>query len=204
MKEKTLKVTLVGEAGVGKSSILERLSKDRFNANTSSTIGGAFRSFLKGGYRFQMWDTAGQERYQSLIPMYLKGSKIVLMVYDITDSRSYEAIKDHWIDFTYENAKESVYILIGNKTDFDNNRTVDKSQAKHLASINGAEYVEVSAKNGSGFIELIDVLIRAAIVAPEEEKTPINIIRLDGGNNSVFENIKDGCMDIGFNKCVIS
>ena len=98
-KEYTFKIVLMGESGVGKSSIALRMVSDTFNANTEATIGASF--FSKNinteneCLHFKIWDTAGQEKYHCLVPMYYRGSDAALVVYDITDSSSYTLAKRH-------------------------------------------------------------------------------------------------------------
>ena len=93
----THKAVLLGAAGVGKSCILLRLTKDRFDPYPESTIGAAF-AFLRledNGKRMNMgiWDTAGQERYEALAPMYYRNSQIALVVYDVTSVSSFDRAK---------------------------------------------------------------------------------------------------------------
>ena len=81
-KKHTYKLSIVGEAGVGKSSIINRIVRNTFTGQASSTIGAAYSTYKYGPKNtYQIWDTAGQERYQALIPMYLRNSKVVLVAY---------------------------------------------------------------------------------------------------------------------------
>ena len=113
----TYKMAIIGQGGVGKTSIIDRIVKHRFIENTESTIGAAFSSIIYKDIKYQIWDTAGQERYKALIPMYLRHAKIVLIVYDVVDESSLEQVELHWIPFMKNNTENCHVILIGNKCD---------------------------------------------------------------------------------------
>lgn len=162
MKRKTnaYKLAIVGEAGVGKSSIVERIVRDRFISSENSTIGAAFSSYKYNGEKYQIWDTAGQERYQALIPMYLRDSRIVLMIYDTTNYYSLERIKEHWYEFVRNNVDEDCYIvLIGNKLDVVSNNTEPINKlALDFTKSNGLHRIQVSAKEGTNISQIFQML----------------------------------------------
>ena len=122
--EKSVKVVLTGEAGVGKTSIIYRFVKEAFDPNLMSTNGATFSSkkiFYKEKKTelcFEIWDTAGQERYRSLTKMYFKGASIALIVYDITKKKTFDEIQNYWMNIVKENGPKDIIIyLIGNKLD---------------------------------------------------------------------------------------
>ena len=95
------KVVLLGDTGVGKSSLVLRFITNEFKPYVESTIGASFMSKLLmdpdgSAVKFQIWDTAGQEKYHSLAPMYYKGAAAAIVVYDITKRKTYDTLKD-WI-----------------------------------------------------------------------------------------------------------
>jgi Ras-related protein Rab-5C len=152
----TCKLAIVGEAGIGKSSIVERIVRNQFSNDTNSTIGAAYSTFTYDGTIYQIWDTAGQERYQSLIPMYLRGSKIVLVVYDITSTYSIDKIKKHWYDFAVKNVdNDCIIMLVGNKWDIHqfNNDNIERS-AREFALKHNLIHHQVSAKQGTNMASL--------------------------------------------------
>ena len=156
-KKDTYKLSIIGNAGVGKSSILDRVINSRFISNDNSTIGAAFATYKHSDIRYQMWDTAGQERYQALLPMYLRNSRIVFVVYDVNNVVTLEKIENHWIDFILENSEDSHLILIGNKTDINyasKDSIIDR--AKRFAKNKNIVHRTVSAKTGTGIMELFD------------------------------------------------
>ncbi|CAG2123370.1 unnamed protein product, partial [Medioppia subpectinata] len=100
-KNPTFKLVFIGDSGVGKTSLVERTVRNCFNESTDSTIGAAFQRYaLKANdnitVTYNIWDTAGQERYRSLGPIYYRGSDAAILVYDITNSASFENI-EFWI-----------------------------------------------------------------------------------------------------------
>lgn len=192
-----LKLTIVGDSTVGKSSIVQRLAFKRFTSSVSSTIGGAFCTFKYNAsnnqsFRFQVWDTAGQERYQALIPMYLKGSKIVLIVFDITNVDSFQAVKNHWLEFANESAVDAEKILIGSKLDLVKDRQVSERDAENFAAINGLEYIECSSKTSNGIPKLLDRLGTKAMVVSQSDNDgnfDNEIITLERNENGDWKDI---------------
>ena len=121
--EISCKTILVGEMGVGKTSIIERFTKNVFKKYVTSTTSGTYDSAILelGNYslEFQLWDTAGQERFRGLTKMFLKDADIVLLVYDTTRKDTFEELKDYWYNTVKENNSEKIskfsnlkYILI--------------------------------------------------------------------------------------------
>lgn len=156
MKKGGYKLAIVGEAGVGKSSIVERIVRNRFLSDTNSTIGASYSVYDYNGTTYQIWDTAGQERYQALIPMYLRDSKVVLAVYDVNNMFSMDRIKEHWYNFVVKNVDEDcIIILVGNKWDVHkfNTESVSKA-AREFASQNDLIHIQVSAKQGTNIASL--------------------------------------------------
>jgi small GTP-binding protein len=124
-----IKITVVGESGVGKSTLSQRIAYDKFKVDIESTIGAAFCTFRcsyeNTNYVFKLWDTAGQERFDALVPMYLNGSHIVLMVFDITNYSSFEKIKDKWYKRVIDRVPNAHILLIGNKADLKSDPQAD-------------------------------------------------------------------------------
>ena len=120
--DKGIKIVLLGEAGVGKTNLIQVSIGKKFDDNTSSTLTGSYVEkeyiFENKRYVFDLWDTVGQELYRSLSKLFIKNSKIVIIVFAINSRPSFEQI-----DFWYNSVKESLgndgYItaLVGNKSD---------------------------------------------------------------------------------------
>ena len=127
------KILLLGDSGVGKSSLLLRYTKNEFMPDMRATIWVEFGlKFLKIDnlqLKIQIWDTAGMERYRSLTSAYYKGAKGVIVVYDICRKKSFESI-DRWIDdFKSKANEDAVILLIGNKSDLNEQREVETEEA---------------------------------------------------------------------------
>lgn len=142
------KVVFMGDSGVGKSSIAERIVNDVFSLGTEATIGASYFSKILSKdnkiYNFNIWDTAGQEKYHCLVPLYYKNCDAAMIVYDITNKKSYLAAKKR-IPELRKNSNVSAIMLIGNKTDL-RDRQVTKSEAQLFSSDNNVLFLETSAK----------------------------------------------------------
>ena len=193
----TVKLVTVGESSVGKSSIISRMVCDTFKDNDMSTIGGAFCMFTQKRnnkqYKFHLWDTAGQERFRSLVPMYIKNAKIVLIVFDITNMGSFKKVEEHWYDFVTDFSPDATKILIGSKSDLKDCRAVPISDAKQYATSKGILYIECSAKNNSNISELVELFIKNV-------DTNINNYSIDRvGNNNNNNNNNNSIDRVGNN-----
>uniref|UniRef100_A0A1I8AFE2 Ras-related protein Rab-21 n=1 Tax=Steinernema glaseri TaxID=37863 RepID=A0A1I8AFE2_9BILA len=110
-----------------------------------------------------IWDTAGQERFHALGPMYYRDSQGALLIYDITDQRSFEKVKV-WVKELRGMLKDSVTLtIIGNKTDLERDRVVDSSVAKDYATSVGATYYETSAKENLGISVVFEEITKLMI-----------------------------------------
>ena len=169
----SIKVTLVGSSGVGKTCIAERYTQNEFVENNNSTSGA---NYLKKEINIKdkkimldIWDTAGQEKFHSLGRHFYKNSNIIIIVYDITNKESFEDIKNYWYKDIMENGeKYKVIGIVGNKIDlYDNDayKEFDDSIVKDfLNSINDKKEtkiinMKVSAKTGVNIKSLFEKLI---------------------------------------------
>lgn len=136
------KLVTIGDAQVGKSSLIYRVTHNQTPNVKSATIGAAFfcMNTKDGRYRLNMWDTAGQERFRSMVPVYLRDVHIIVFVYDITDVRSFEHLRDYWIDFAMKHAKTpqiatvSSPILISQPPSSPSNRSNSNPQSNRTNS----------------------------------------------------------------------
>uniref|UniRef100_A0A8C7P208 RAB31, member RAS onco family n=1 Tax=Oncorhynchus mykiss TaxID=8022 RepID=A0A8C7P208_ONCMY len=158
MAIRELKVCLLGDTGVGKSSIVCRFVQDHFDHNVSPTIGASFLTkTVPCGHelhKFLIWDTAGQERFHSLAPMYYRGSAAAVIVYDITKLDSFQTLKK-WVKELKEHGPEDIIVaLAGNKKDLGDIREVPMKEAKDFAESIAAIFMETSARNAVNVEEL--------------------------------------------------
>lgn len=168
---KQIKLLLIGDSGVGKSCCLLRFSEDSFTPSFITTIGIDFkiRTIELDGKRvkLQIWDTAGQERFRTITTAYYRGAMGILLVYDVTDERSFNSALylahnvpqprvanrqcqtdiRTWFSNVEQHATEGVNkILIGNKCDWEEKRAVSTERGQALADELGIPFLEVSAK----------------------------------------------------------
>ncbi|XP_037623674.1 ras-related protein Rab-8B-like [Sebastes umbrosus] len=146
------KLLLIGDSGVGKTCLLFRFSEDSFNTTFISTIGIDFkiRTIELDGKRvkLQIWDTAGQERFRTITTAYYRGAMGIMLVYDISNEKSFENIKN-WIRNIEEHASSDVEkMVLGNKCDMTDRRQVSKDRGEKLAIDYGVKFLETSAKSG--------------------------------------------------------
>merc|ERR1711939_341496 len=146
-----IKLLLIGDSGVGKSCLLLRFSEDSFTSSFITTIGIDFkiRTIDLDGKRvkLQIWDTAGQERFRTITTAYYRGAMGILLVYDVTDEKSFNNIRT-WFSNVEQHASEGINkILIGNKCDWEEKRAASTEQGQALADELGIPFLEVSAKS---------------------------------------------------------
>jgi len=159
-----IKLLLIGDSGVGKSCLLLRFSDDSFTPSFITTIGIDFkiRTIELEGKRIklQIWDTAGQERFRTITTAYYRGAMGILLVYDVTDDKSFQNIRN-WIRNIEQHASENVNkILIGNKCDLVDKKVIDTARGKALADEYGIKFLECSAKNSINVDEAFITLAR--------------------------------------------
>eukprot|EP00306_Pavlova_sp_CCMP459_P019611 CAMPEP_0185199148 /NCGR_PEP_ID=MMETSP1140-20130426/44497_1 /TAXON_ID=298111 /ORGANISM="Pavlova sp., Strain CCMP459" /LENGTH=230 /DNA_ID=CAMNT_0027766397 /DNA_START=57 /DNA_END=747 /DNA_ORIENTATION=- len=146
------KVVLLGESAVGKSCLVLQFAHGRFPDGHEPTMGASFLSkTVTSGetpVKLEIWDTAGQERYQSLAPMYYRGAGAAIVVYSATSFVSYTRAK-HWIE-RLRDQNDMVILLVGNKCDLEEERSVPRQTASEYASSNGLLFAETSAKTADG------------------------------------------------------
>ena len=151
------KLLLIGDSGVGKSSLLLRYSEDTFSDTYISTIGVDFKiqTLVLGdkSVKLQIWDTAGQERFRTITASYYRGAHGIIVVFDVTNQASFDNISK-WFDEIDRYAGEQVdRIIVANKCDLEDKRVVSREDAAKFANQMGVTYLEVSAKNSKNVSE---------------------------------------------------
>jgi len=174
-----IKLLLIGDSGVGKSCLLLRFCDDSFTPSFIATIGIDFkiRTIDLDGkkIKLQIWDTAGQERFRTITTAYYRGAMGILLVYDVTDLKSFDAIR-LWIRNIEQHASEGVNkILVGNKCDMNDKRVVSVEKGQELANEFGIPCIETSAKNNinveAAFIKLATE-IKSRLIDSTDDKNP--------------------------------
>lgn len=176
-----LKIVILGESGVGKTSLMERYVEHRFSHQYKATIGADF--FPKDvviddkPINLQIWDTAGQERYQSLGSAFYRGADACVLVYDMTDARSFDAL-DSWRDeFLISAAPRDPdsfpFVVMGNKVDvIDRARAVQTKKAQEWCASKGnvpMPLFETSAMDDINVEAAFEAVTRAALRRGEQD-----------------------------------
>ena len=151
------KLLLIGDSGVGKSSLLLRFSEDTFSDTYISTIGVDFKiqTLILGDktVKLQVWDTAGQERFRTITASYYRGAQGIIVMYDVTNQTSFDNIAN-WLDEIDRYAGEHVNrLIVGNKADLEDKRVVPTDVAAQYAEELGVTFLEASAKNSKNVSE---------------------------------------------------
>ena len=163
-EKEDIKVILLGEPGTGKTCLINVAVGDKFLEATESTPNSTFVSKTltrdDQDYVIDIWDTAGQEKFRALTKIFIKGSKIVIFVYAIDNKKSFDELKNYWINMTKEIlGEETIYGIVGNKTDLYLNEEVKENEASDYAESLGMKFKTVSAKTEpGGFIQYINEL----------------------------------------------
>ncbi|KAL6558804.1 Ras-related protein Rab11D [Orobanche minor] len=175
------KVVLIGDSAVGKSQILSRFARDEFSLDSKATIGVEFQTrtlvIQHKSVKAQIWDTAGQERYRAVTSAYYRGSVGAMLVYDITKHQTFDHIP-RWLEELRSHAdKNIVIILVGNKSDLEDQRAVPTEEAKEFAQKEGLFFLETSALEATNvedaflvvLTEIFSIVNKKNLVAGEDE-----------------------------------
>jgi small GTP-binding protein len=155
------KIVLVGDAGAGKTCIISRYVNNRFEKAQMSTACPSFcnKSVSYPEYNktinIDIWDTAGQEIYRSISKLFYNGASIGILVYDISNKKSFESLKEYWFKELKENTDDNIkFFLVGNKIDLFESEQVKEEEAKEFAKSIEAGFFLTSAKSGIRINEL--------------------------------------------------
>ena len=154
------KIVLIGESGVGKTSIINQYVEETFKEDEESSAGASFSTkklYLKNGNQItlEIWDTAGQEKFRALTQLFYKEASAAILVYDITRRDSFKQIQEYWINQVKEKSSNNVIIAIAaNKIDLFEREEVEEKIAREFALKENAIFMMTSAKNKNGIDEL--------------------------------------------------
>ena len=193
-----LKIVIVGESGVGKTSLITQFIDNFFDEELQASTGASFSAktliFDNGkSVKIQLWDTAGQERYRSLTKIFFQNSAAVAFIYDITSQTSFDEIKNYWFTQIRESAPENIVkALVANKYELFDKEEVDKGEARKLVEENNTLFFLTSAKSSIGVKELFCGLV-------------IKIMNWDKNVNLIdFDSEIDGSSNPDKNEIIIS
>ena len=164
-KEIEIKVCLLGDVSVGKTSIASRYCKNTFSDLYINTIGGAYQQqsvTLNNGtkIRLHIWDTSGQDRFRSMTNLYYHDAQVAILTYDVTNEQSLESL-NYWLEQLNNKVEveNMLLCLAGNKNDVESSKKViPTSKGKAFAEENNMIFFETSAKTGAGIKELFQAI----------------------------------------------
>ena len=159
----SIKVVLLGESGVGKTSIVSQFTTHKFDPHRETSLSAQFVSKtvdfpeISQSIKFDIWDTVGQEKYRSIAKIFYKDAKVIIFVYDITTEFSFEGIKNYWYDETKANWDGTpILAVVANKVDLYESQKVSHNDGKNFAEKIGAIFQTTSALSDSGISTLFE------------------------------------------------
>jgi small GTP-binding protein len=160
---KHVKIVLIGECGVGKTSIISRYITDEFSNSVISSLTASFASkktdlkLHKKTIQFDIWDTAGQELFRSVNKIFYSDANIVILVYDITNEKSFFELKNYWYKEILNNGEKNIIFgIAGNKNDLFDKEKIKEEIVRNWAKEINAIFYLTSAKNKNGIDELFE------------------------------------------------
>eukprot|EP01012_Entosiphon_sulcatum_P033567 TRINITY_DN424_c0_g1_i1.p2 TRINITY_DN424_c0_g1~~TRINITY_DN424_c0_g1_i1.p2 ORF type:complete len:220 (-),score=60.98 TRINITY_DN424_c0_g1_i1:275-934(-) len=162
------KIIVIGNSGVGKTSLVHRFVDDNFSSEFQSTIGVDFKIHMMTVdgqvVKLQLWDTAGQERFQGITKSFYRGANGILVCFDVSSRASFEAVDELWMRLVRENALPNTpSILAGCKCDLDTVRQVSQDEAMQYAKQHGMGYIQTSAKESVNVDKAFEFIVRSAL-----------------------------------------
>jgi small GTP-binding protein len=150
IKRKVIRITMLGDSAVGKTSLISKFLNQNFDENYLTTIGKdklEKKVVMKDGNEIKLiiWDTAGQERFHSIATSTIKGSHGIILTFDLTKRSSFNSLES-WLNDIKENSNEVPVVIFGNKCDLFENYEVENEEAKKFAKEHNLQYFETSAK----------------------------------------------------------
>ena len=166
--EYSIKLLVLGDLSVGKSSFIYRFIEDKFNADSMTTTGLDLKTkdliIDDKKIRIEIWDTAGQEKFKSITQNLILRVQGIIILFDITNKESFNNL-NVWIKTIKEQCGKNFPILIaGNKTDLEENRIVNTEEANIFTNNEKIDYIEISCKTGENIKETIDIICKKIII----------------------------------------
>ena len=190
-----IKVVLIGDSGVGKSSIISQYINHKFDPSCEASTNSEFSTKIVDypehniSLKFNIWDTMGQEKYRSLTKIFYKNADVVILVYDVTCEESFDSIKNYWYNEVIKNADLSPIIaLVGNKADLCPKDKLYNKECVNYANEINAMFEQISAMSSSGVNGIFEK-IGKLFVDPKGNKSH-NLSLLNGLYD--FNPIKNG------------
>ena len=168
-----IKVVLLGESGVGKTSIITQYTAKKFNARVATSVSAQFTTKVldfpefEKSIKFDIWDTVGQEKYRSLTKIFYRDAKVIIFVYDITKEITFKALKEYWFEEVCNTTEgKPIFALAANKSDLYLDQKINNKEGKEFADKMNAIFQTTSAMNDTGIKTLFEN-IGKKILIPE-------------------------------------
>ena len=162
-----IKLLTIGDSAVGKTCLISQFARDSFNPNFITTIGIDYKIkpvMIDGKkYKLLIWDTAGQERFRTITTSYFRGCQGILLVYDITQRKTFDSVKVWMEQIQKVNDTEVNKILVGNKCDLEAERQVSTEEGEQRAAEFKIPFLEASAKDNINVTEAFMTITRNVI-----------------------------------------
>ncbi|OAL71157.1 GTP-binding protein ypt7 [Trichophyton violaceum] len=179
-KKVLLKVIILGDSGVGKTSLMNQYVNKKYSASYKATIGADYltKEVMVDGrlVTMQIWDTAGQERFQSLGVAFYRGADCCVLVYDVNNSKSFETL-DSWrdeflIQANLRDPESFPFVVLGNKIDVEESKRMisSKRASTYCQSKGNIPYFETSAKEAINVEQAFEVIAKSALMQEESEE----------------------------------
>ena len=191
-----LKILILGDSNVGKTCLLSRFVDDTFTLNHINTFGIEFKTKIINLndkiIKYQIWDTSGLERFRRVTESYYKNVNGIIIVYDITDQKSFESINKWIIKQINNNVKNDIVkVLVGNKTDKED-RVISKEEGENLAKNLGMKFFETSAKQNNNIKELFNYFNQ--VFFPKKKIEEDEFIVIGSSNEITIKNEEEMCL----------
>lgn len=202
--KKGFKLVLLGDASVGKSSILMRFLQNKFSEGIETTVGAAFSTKTiesrNRQIKFEIWDTAGQERFRSLAPMYYRGASSAVVVYDQTNPVTFDRAQE-WVRQVMQTSTNPniVIALAANKADLVDQRQVEMEKAQAFADREGLLLMETSAMTGKNVARLFEVIaehLPDEPFVPEQRGLVVSQAAATAGSSANKSSQKPSCCQV--------
>ena len=196
MEPELIKIVMVGDSGVGKSSLLLRYVEDSFTEFfISGTTGVDYKRkkvVIDGKeLNVELWDTAGQERFRTITTSYYRGAKGVVLVYDVGDPLSFNNATQWLVEIERYALQKPVKLLVGNKCDLQSKKQVKNEEGTEFADYYQLPFLETSAKDGTNVEKAFDILLKRILLqldamnAAEREERGSNDTRVQVDQNNI-------------------
>ena len=183
---KSVKVVLLGESGVGKTSIISQYTTKKFNPRCATSVSAQFISKIikfpeyECSLKFDIWDTVGQEKYRSLTKIFYRDAKVIILVYDITKEFSFNALKDYWYDeICISTEGTPLFAVAANKSDLYADQKVNNKDGQEFAEKINAIFQTTSAMSDTGINTLFENIGKKIIMPEYDYKNADNKLQMN-------------------------